>query len=395
MSVPPSRPGGRAPGPSTRAVHAGDPGAATGAPIVNPVHLTTTFFSDPSGEGEVLYSRYLNNPNHRAVEERIAALEGAEAAVVLGSGMAAIVAAIVAFAGAGDHIVAASALYGGTRVLLDRELSRLGIGTTYADFTSPGWKESLRPNTRLVILEIPSNPTLRVVDLPAIVRELGEIPVVVDATFATPIHLRPLEHGAALVMHSATKYLSGHSDVTAGALAGGAELIREVRTRAGTFGAMLDPHAAWLLERGIKTLAVRMERHERNGREVAAWAEGHPWVRRVHYPGLASHPDHELASRLLDGYGAMMGIEIAGGGEAATRFVGALRLATLAPSLGGVETLVSEPRRTSHAHFSEEERAAMGIGDGFVRFSLGIEDAADLIADIEQALAAAGAGRGG
>jgi cystathionine gamma-synthase len=210
--------------------------------------------------------------------------------------------------------------------------------------------------------------------------------LVVDSTFATPMNLRPLEHGADLVVHSATKYLGGHSDVTAGAVAGGAGRVASIRERSRLFGPVLDPHAAWLVERGIKTLALRMERHNQNGTSIADWASSHPAVRRVHYPGLASHPDHAVAARLFDGFGGTVGLELNGGGPAATRFVRRLRLASLAPSLGGVETLVSEPRHTSHAALTAEERRHAGIPDGFVRFSLGIEDADDIIADIEGAL---------
>lgn len=380
----------RRPGPSTRAVHAGDPEAAVGGSVVQPIYQTTTFFSEPDGTGEVLYTRYLNNPNHRALEARIAALEGAEDCVVLGSGMAALVAALLACVRGGEHVVAADALYGGTLTLLDREFPRLGIETTYVDFADPRWPDALRPTTRALLVETPTNPLVRVVDLRPIAAQARArgIPLVVDATFASPFNFRPLEHGADLSMHSLTKYLGGHSDVTGGCVSGPRALVDEVRQRARIFGAVLDPHAAWLVERGVKTLAVRMQRHNRNGEEVARWCERQPQVARVHHPALASHPDHALAAELLGGGGGMMTIELRGGGEAAARFVRALRLCTLAPSLGGVETLVSEPRYTSHAALSPEERARRGLPDGTVRFSLGIEDAEDIIADIRQALAA-------
>jgi cystathionine beta-lyase/cystathionine gamma-synthase len=375
-------------GPSTRAVHAGEPPAEAGAPVVNPIVPSTTFYGDPSGEGEVLYTRYLNGPNHLSLAKRLAALEGAEDALPLASGMAAMACALLSCLQAGDHVVATNAIYGGTRILLDKELSRLGISTTYADLTTAGWERAFQPNTRVVLGETPSNPLLRVLDLRAIsdAAHARDAVVIVDATFASPINLRPLEHGVDVVMHSGTKYLGGHSDVTAGVLAGSAERIAAVRARARVWGPVLDPHACWLLERGIKTLAVRMERHNANGMAVARWAEAEPGIARVHYPGLESHPDHEIARRSLDGFGGMIGIEIEGGGEAATRFVGALQLAKLAPSLGGVETLVTEPRHTSHHAMTPEERAANGIRDGFVRISLGIEDADDLIADFAQAL---------
>jgi cystathionine beta-lyase/cystathionine gamma-synthase len=376
---------------STRAVHAGDAPHALNAPVNTPIAQTSTFYADPDGAGELLYGRYLNGPNNVAVEAKIAALEGAEDCVAVGSGMAAMACALLACVRAGDHVLAAEALYGGTRTLLVRELSRLGVESTFVDFFADGWRDALRPNTRVVLAETVSNPLLRVTDL----RPLAEAAhaagavLVVDSTFATPVNARPLQSGADLVVHSATKYLGGHSDLTAGAVLGGAELVGEVRARAQVWGPALDPHAAWLLERGIKTLAVRMERHNRNGLEVARRVEALAGVARVHYPGLPSHPDHETAGRVLCGFGGMVGIEVEGGGEAAGRFVRALRLAKAAPSLGGVETLVSEPRFTSHAAFTPAEREALGIRDGFFRFSLGIEDADDIVADIAGALEAA------
>ncbi len=373
---------------STRAVHAGGATPEVGKPVTTPIFQTSTFYNERGGGGEVLYTRYGNNPNHLALEARIAALEGADACVATASGMAAIAVALLSAVASGDTILAARALYGGTRTLLDRELARLGVTTTYADFFDESWRAALHTGVRLVLVETPTNPLVRVLDLAPIAdaaRAAGAL-LVVDSTFATPINFRPLEHGADLVVHSATKYLGGHSDVTAGVVAGTTEAIEPVRERARIFGPTLDPHAAWLVERGIKTLAVRMERHNRNGTTVAQWCERHPRIRRVHYPGLPSHPDHETAARILNGFGGMLGIEVEGGGEAATRFVERLRLCHVAPSLGGVETLVSEPRHTSHAGLTAEDRARIGIADGFVRFSLGIEDAEDIIADIEDAL---------
>lgn len=382
-------------GTSTRAIHAGAPRAGVGDPVVMPIVPSTTFLGDPSGAGEVLYTRYGNGPNQRVVEQRLASLDGAEDAVVTASGMSAMACALLSVLQAGDHVVATDAIYGGTSALLRDELSRLGIETTFTDLFAPQWTDALRPNTRVVLAETPSNPLLRVLDLRPVADAAhahGAV-VIVDATFASPLNYRALEHGADVVMHSATKYLSGHSDVTAGVLCGSAEHIAPVRKRARIWGPVLDPHGVWLLERGIKTLSLRMERHNRNGMEVARWAETRPEVARVFYPGLASHPDHETAKRVLDGFGGMVGIELAGGGEAAARFMGALRLAKLAPSLGGVETLVSEPRHTSHSLMTPELRAAAGIRDGFIRVSLGIEDAADIIADFDQALRAAGTGQ--
>lgn len=379
-------------GPSTRAVRAGEPSREVGAPAVNPIYQTTTFFSDPDGDRDLLYTRYLNNPNHRLLEERIGSLERAEACVVLGSGMAAATSAILSRVRAGDHVLAAEALYGGTRSLLERELARLGIETTFVDFHTRGWRDAIRPETRLLVAETVSNPLLRVTDpapLAAAARQAGAA-LLVDATFSTPINLRALEHGADLVVHSATKYLGGHSDVTAGVVCGSEAAVQEVRARARVFGAVLDPHAAWLLERGVKTLAVRVQRHNENGMAVATWCAERPEIARVHYPGLRTHPDHETAARLLSGFGGMVSLELRGGEAAATRFVRALRLIKLAPSLGGVDSLVSEPRHTSHSAMTPDQRRALGIGDGFVRISLGIEDAEDIIADLERGLRAAG-----
>jgi cystathionine beta-lyase/cystathionine gamma-synthase len=372
---------------STRAVHAGSEAAQADGPVVSPVYQTSTFFTEAEPSGEVRYTRYGTNPNHERVAERVAALEGAERALVLGSGNAATALSLLACTGSGGHIVAQSRLYGGTLRLLNLELPRLGIETTFVELDGD-WAAAVRQNTRAFLIEVPVNPTLRIPDTDAVAataRAHGA-PLIVDATFATPVNFRPLEHGADLVVHSATKYLGGHSDVTAGVVAGRAELVASVQERLKSFGPVLDPHATWLLERGIKTLAVRMARHNENGLAFAQHFEGHPAVARVLYPGLASHPDHARARLLFDGFGGMVSLVVRGGDAAALRTVNRLRLMCVAPSLGGVETLVSMPRYTSHAALSPEQRHALGIDDGFIRFSLGIEDARDLIADLEQAL---------
>ena len=246
----------------------------------------------------------------------------------------------------------------------------------------------MRPETAVVYLEVPTNPTLRVVDprpIVALAHERGA-KVVCDATFASPVNLRVASLGVDIAVQSATKYLGGHSDLIAGSVAGSAEDVAEVTRLSRLYGPAIDPHTAWLLDRGIRTLDVRMTRHNANGMAVARWLEGRDEVESVLYPGLPSHPDHEVATELLEGFGGMVGIILAGGGEAADRFMRRLEIALAAPSLGGVETLVSQPRHTSHAALSETERAAQGIPDGFVRLSIGIEDADDLIRDFEQAL---------
>jgi len=372
---------------STRAVHAGAPSRRAGEPLVAPIVQSSTFFSDTGSDGEVLYTRYGNNPSQTAVAERLASLEGAEAAVVTSSGMGAIALALLAFLDAGDHVVASRDLYGGTHRLLTRDLSRLGITTT---FVGPGGRFSpaLRKRTRVVLIEMPSNPALRVPDLDAVTRLAREkgVAVVVDATFATPVNFRPLEHCADVVVHSATKYLSGHSDLTVGVVAGGRSVVEEVREKMKSFGQAVDPHAAWLLERGVKTLGLRVERQNRTALALARWLESHPAVETVLHPGLPSHPDHEIASRVLNGYGGMLSLVVRGGDAAAQRVLERMRLFAVAPSLGGVESLASMPRHTSHKHMTDEERAELGIAPGFVRLSIGIEDEPDLRADLDQAL---------
>lgn len=379
-------------GPSTRAIHGHPRPKGTREPVAPPIVQSSTFVNRIGSDEEVLYTRYGNNPNQIELGRRLSTLEGAEAAIFLASGMGATALALLSMLAPGDHLISSDWIYGGTRRLLDREFGRFGIDITYIDPRRPrDWKRRLRKTTRAVFLETPTNPLIRVLDiepLATLCQEAG-IALVVDSTFATPINFRPLEHGADVVIHSATKYLNGHSDVIAGAVAGSASLIEETRQLLHMWGQALDPHAAWLVHRGLKTLAVRMERHNANGMAFATWAAGQPGITAVHYPGLPDHPDHEAATRVLDGFGGMVGLELEGGAPAAERVLRRLRLAQHAPSLGGVETLVSEPRLTSHAGLAPERRAEQGIPDGFVRVSLGIEDVDDIIADFARALEAA------
>jgi cystathionine beta-lyase/cystathionine gamma-synthase len=289
----------------------------------------------------------------------------------------------------GDHLVSSAWIYGGTRRLFDEEFGRFGIEVSYANPDQPRqWRKAIRKSTRAIFLETPTNPLVRVLDvnpLAQIAREYG-FALLVDATFASPINFRPIEHGADVVISSATKYLNGHTDVIAGAVAGTSSIIEEVTRLMRLWGQSLDPHSAWLIDRGLRTLDIRMERHSKNGMAVAKWAEGHPAIAKVSYPGLKSHPDHSLAEKLLDNYGGMMGLEIKGGVKATEKFLKKLRVVTHAPSLAGTESLISEPRLTSHTHLTSEDRAKIGIPDGFVRLSCGIEDSDDIIADLEQAL---------
>ncbi len=375
-------------GSATLGVHGTEPHGRPGDPVVPPVVQSSTFHWASPDDGELLYSRYGNNPNQLQAGRKIAALEGAEAAIALGSGMGATAMALLSVLDSGDHVVASSRLYGATQALLAQELPRRGIETTFVDPDAGGWNAAMRPTTRVVFVEIPTNPTLRVLD-PRPVVELAHgrgALVFCDATFASPVNFRALSTGIDVVIQSATKYLGGHSDLIAGVVSGSADFVNGATRTAHLYGPALDPHAAWLLDRGIRTLGARMRVHNENGLAVARWFEGRAGVARVIYPGLPSHPDHALASELFDGFGGMVSVVLEGGGDAADGFMSRLELAMAAPSLGGVETLVSQPRWTSHAGLSGEEREAQGIPDGFVRVSLGIEDAEDLIADFDQAL---------
>ena len=377
---------------ATHAVHAGGPAVRPGRPVVAPIVRSSTFHWSGPGDGvDLRYSRYGNNPNQRSVAAKIAALEGTESALALASGMAAISMTLLAVAEAGDQVVASRHLYGATHALLAAELPRRGIATTFVDPGDPAaWQAALTPATRAVLIELPTNPTLRVFDIgPArdAARQAGAV-LAADMTFATPVNIRAAEHGADAVIHSATKYLGGHSDLIAGAVAGSAALIGRITRMMKLYGGSIDPQTAWLLERGLRTLPARMERHNRTALALAEWFTGIDGVRRVIHPGLPSHPDHEIATRMLDGCGGMLSIVLEGGGEAADRFCANLSLAAAAPSLGGVETLVSQPRHTSHVDLSPAERDALGIPDGFVRISVGLEDLEDLKGDFGAAVAA-------
>jgi len=378
-------------GPSTLGVHGDGEDKSPGSPVVPPIVQSATFFwADPS-DGDLLYTRWMNNPNQLEVARKVAALEGMEAGIALGSGMGAIACTLLALTQQGDHIVASSLLYGGTHTMLASELPKRGVETTFVDPCDGDWEAALRPETRVVYLELPANPSLRVPD-PRPVVELAHgrgITVVADMTFASPVNLRAGELGVDVVMHSATKYLGGHADIIAGVVVGPSTIVDEVNRVSRFYGPALDPHAAWLLDRGLRTLDVRVRRHNENAQKVAEWLEAQEGVARVDYPGLASHPDHAVAAELMDGFGGMVSFVLGDGGPAADRFVSALDVALAAPSLGGVETLVSQPRYTSHVGLSEAEREARGVPDGFVRLSIGIEDVEDLIADFDQALAKA------
>src|SRR5579864_8553298 len=368
-------------------------------PVTPPIYQTSTFEVTDNEEQirvtttDRYYTRW-GNPTITLAEETIAALEGTEAARVFSSGTGAITTTILALLKAGDHIVAQRDIYGGVTKFLSTWLPKVGIETTFLDTTDyEQYARAIRPNTRMLYLESPTNPALRVVDMKkmaALARQHGLVSMI-DSTFGTPINQRPAEYGIDLVMHSGTKYLSGHADLTCGVVCGRQELMDQLWETRTTLGNVMDPHAAWLLIRGIKALAVRVARQNENALRVAEFLEQHAKVRRVHYPWLRSHPQYAIAREQMSGGGGMVTFEVEGTGEDARRVSEAMRLFTLATSLGGVESLVSIPVLTSHAMISADQRKKMGVTEQMVRLSVGIESADDLIADLEHALEAVGA----
>ncbi|HLM58529.1 MAG TPA: aminotransferase class I/II-fold pyridoxal phosphate-dependent enzyme [Pyrinomonadaceae bacterium] len=388
----------REPGAQTRAVHAGRDRNTTRA-VAPPIWQTTTFTADSSEHfAEVasavrpaeFYTRY-GNPTHKAVEDALVSLEGGEAALVASSGMGAVFTALMSFLANGDHVVAQRNLYAGVETLM-KELPRFGVSVTYFDQTRPEeLSGALRPETRLVYVETPTNPLMRLTDLAAVseIARARGVTTVVDNTFATPLNQRPLELGIDVVIHSATKYLGGHHDLTAGVVVSTREFVERAWHFSLVAGATLSPFDGWLLLRGLRTLGLRVERHNANALAVARFLEGHPKVARVHYPGLESHPQHELARRQMRGFTGVLSVELAGGFEQAARFISSLKLATYAASLGGFETLVVHPAAMWGLQLTPEQRDAMGVGESLVRVSVGLEDERDLVEDFERALALA------
>jgi len=378
----------------TRAVRGGTDLSKKNGPLTTPIYQTSTFEVTDSEQQlratstDRFYTRY-GNPTCTVAENAIAELEGTDAALLFASGMGAITTSILALLKSGDHVVAQRDVYGGTTKFLSQWLPKLGIETTFVDTTEyDQHARAMRPNTRLLYLESPTNPTLRVVDLrkASALANQHKVITFIDSTFATPINQCPAEYGIDLVMHSGTKYFAGHSDLICGIVAGRRELIEQIHATRTTLGGIMDPHAAWLLLRGIKTMAVRVQRQNDNALRTAQFLAGHPKVRRVHYPLLEGHPQRALAMEQMHGGGGVLSFEVDGSGEDARRFSEALHLFTLAPSLGGVDSLVSIPVLTSHAMISAEQRRLMGVSEQMVRLSVGIENVEDLIADLEQAL---------
>jgi cystathionine beta-lyase/cystathionine gamma-synthase len=378
----------------TEAVRGGTDLHKKNGPLTTPIYQTSTFEVTDCEQQvratstDMFYTRY-GNPTHTVAEKAIAELEGTDAALLFSSGMNAITTSILALLKSGDHIVAQRDIYGGATKFLSQWLPRLGVETTLVDTTEyDQHTRAIQPNTKLLYLESPTNPTLRVVDLKkvaALARQHNLI-TFIDSTFATPINQRPADFGIDLVMHSGTKYFAGHSDLICGIVAGRDDLIETIHSTRTTLGGNMDPHAAWLLLRGIKTLAVRVQRQNDNALRVAQFLAQHPKVRRVHYPFLEGHPQRALAMEQMHGGGGVLSFEVEGNGGDAKRLSEALHLFTLAPSLGGTDSLVTIPVLTSHGMISAEQRAKMGVTEQLIRLSVGIENAGDLIADLEQAL---------
>ncbi len=388
---------------STQAIHAGEdkhkPYNALTMPIVQTAVFTFRDTADVVAyQREMLqgdmprreeYGRY-GNPTQMAVERKLAELEGGEAALLFSTGMCSITTTLMTLLSAGDHMVMTGDCYRRTRQFCQDFLTRFGVEVTVVpngDYEA--LEAAIRPNTRVLFSESPTNPYLRVLDLPRVVeisRRHG-LRLIVDSTFATPYNQRPLEFGADLVIHSATKYLAGHNDLLAGVVVGPWELLAPIKQHRGIMGGIVDPHTAYLLLRGLKTLGVRMERHNRNAMGVASFLESHPKVRRVYYPGLPSHPDHQVAREQMCGFGGVVSFEIEGDLDTTSAFIDALRIPFIAPSFGGAESLVEQVALQSYFELTTEQRLAVGISNELVRYAVGLEDAADLIADLEQALA--------
>lgn len=377
----------------TKIIHAGEPDPRIAGAVSMPIFQTAMFEYDGEDAGyhDIRYIRLNNTPNHIVLQNKLAAVENAEAALVAASGMAAISAALLTMLSAGDHLLAQDNLYGGTHDFITKDLPALGITYDFIDGNDPAsWKHKLKPTTRALYVEAMSNPMLQVTDLKAAVTFANAHGLVsmIDNTFASPCNFRPAEWGYDLSLHSCTKYLNGHSDIVAGAVIGRAGLVENIRRKLNHLGGSLDPHACFLLHRGMKTLAVRMRQQNESALRLARFLSAHRAVAQVNYPGLESHPQHHIAKELFNGYSGMMSFELKEGLSAAKRFIDAVKIPLKAPSLGGIETLVTRPATTSHVGMPAEERKRLGITDSLIRVSIGIEATEDLLADFEQALQA-------
>lgn len=378
----------------TRLVHAGTPQPRPAGAITMPIYQSSTYlYGGEDSYDDVRYLRLNNTPNHIALHDKLASLEGSEAALVTASGMAAITTTLLTVLKPGDHLLAQRCLYGGTHHFVTGMLATMGVETTFVDAEAPEtWEAARRPTTKAMYVEAMTNPLLEVAELSEAARFAREhgLVSVIDATFATPALFRPIEHGFDVVVHSATKYLNGHSDLVAGAIAGSAAHVESIRHNLNHLGGSLDPHACFLLDRGLKTLGVRVRHQCASAGRVASFLAEHSAVAKVNYPGLPSHPGHARARELFAGFGAMLSFELKGGAAAAEAWAAASEMFIDAPSLGGPESLVTMPAVTSHAGMDADVRRGLGIADGLLRLSIGLEDAEDLVEDVARALERAG-----
>jgi cystathionine beta-lyase/cystathionine gamma-synthase len=374
----------------TKLIHAGEPEPSIEGAVAMPIFQSSTFGYQPgAGYNELRYIRLNNTPNHRALHEKLAALEQGERALVTASGMAAITTSLLSLLSTGDHLLIQDCLYGGTHDFVTTDLPALGIEFDFIDGNDPdSWKRLLRPETRAVYVETLGNPMLGLPNFESVVvfaRDNGLVSMI-DNTFASPVNFRPLEKGFDLSLHSATKYLNGHTDIVAGVVVGRADLVERITHKLNHLGGALDPHACFLLHRGLKTLALRVRQQNQSALAISEFLQNEAAVARVIYPGLESHPQHGRAHALLDGFGGMLSFELHGGAEAADRLVANLGLPINAPSLGGVETLITRPALTSHSGMAPQARHRLGITDGLIRLSVGIEAVEDILADFDRAL---------
>jgi len=370
----------------TQSVHAGSAGDPLFKGVVTPVYPSSAYdYEDVPGGA--LYPRYFNTPNQTAVIEKLAAMENAEDGLIFSSGMAAIMTGLFAFLKNGDHAIFQHDLYGGTHHAVVKEFSRYGIEYTFVDCADlSGFEKAIRPNTKLIYIETPSNPTLKITNIAAvadIARRNGLISMI-DNTFASPVNQNPIDMGISIVAHSGTKYIGGHSDICCGAIVSSKEFVKTIRESATHFGGSLDAHTCWLIERSLKTIVLRVQQQNRNAQAIAEFLSSEKAITKVYYPGLQNHPDHLIAKvQMPGGFGGMLSFEVR---NDASRFMSQLKLIKRAVSLGGVETTITSPAKTSHVKLSPTERASMGVTDNLVRLSVGIEDANDLINDIRTAL---------
>jgi cystathionine beta-lyase/cystathionine gamma-synthase len=376
----------------TRLIHAGEPDPPIQGAVSMPIFQSSTFeYSGATSYHDLKYIRLNNTPNHVALHQKLAALENAKAALVTASGMAVISTTLLTLLSSGDHVLAQDCLYGGTHDLITKDLPTLGISYDFIDADNPdSWEHQLQPNTKAIYVETMSNPLLQVGDLKAVVEFANAhgLVSVIDNTFASPVNFRPPEWGFDLSLHSCTKYLNGHSDIVAGAVIGRTDLIERITHKLNHLGGSLDPHACFLLHRGVKTLAVRVKYQNESTLKIALFLEKHPAVKKVNYPGLESHPRHQRACELFDGFSGMLSFELKGGVKAAERFIQNTTIPFVAPSLGGVESLITRPVTTSHSGMSPEDRKKLGISESLIRVSIGIEATEDIIEDFDQALKA-------